>query len=119
MEEVKMKLNEMAGAVMDPDYLVKEAREKAMAGDHTTAVNYLKKAIEANPRYTEAYTLLANCQDCLGQNKEAIASYDKALQIDPGHADAWFNKGMVLKKTGQSKESMECIEKSIDLYCGR
>jgi len=114
-----MKLNEMAGAVMDPDYLVRQAREKAMAGDHTTAVNYLKKAIEANPRYIEAHTLLANCQDCLGQNEEAIASYDKALQIDPGHADAWFSKGMVLKKTGQIKESVQCIEKSIDLYCGR
>jgi tetratricopeptide (TPR) repeat protein len=115
----KMKISGMADTLHDPDYLVKEAREKAMAGDHITAVNYLKKAIETNPRYTEAYTLLANCQDCLGQNEEAIASYDKALQIDPGHADAWFNKGMILKKTGQIKESVQCIEKSIDLYCGR
>jgi tetratricopeptide (TPR) repeat protein len=118
MEEVKMKLNGMTGTLMEPDYLVRQAQEKAMAGDHITAVNYLKKAIEVNPRYTEAYTLLGNCQDCLGQNEEAIASYNKALQIDPGHADAWFNKGMVLKKTGQIKESVQCIEKSIDLYCG-
>jgi Tfp pilus assembly protein PilF len=118
MEEVKMKLNGMAGTLMEPDYLVRQAREKVMAGDHHTAVKYLKKAIEANPRYTEAYTLLGNCQDCLGQNEEAIASYNKALQIDPSQADAWFNKGMSLKKTGQTKESMQCIEKSIDLYCG-
>jgi tetratricopeptide (TPR) repeat protein len=118
MEEVKMKLDGMAGTFMEPEYLVRQAQELAMAGDHITAVNYLKKAIEANPRYTQAYTLLGNCQDCLGQNEEAIASYDKALQIDPGHADAWFNKGISLKKTGQIKESMQCIEKSIDLYCG-
>ena len=114
-----MKHNEMAGAVKDPDFLVREAREKAMAGDHTTAVNYLKKAIEANPKSIEAHTLLANCLDYLDQNEEAIASYEKALQIDPGYADAWFSKGMVLKKTGQVKESVQCIEKSIDLYCGR
>ena len=114
-----MKPTEMGGTLMEPDYLVRQAQEKAMAGDHITAVNYLKKAIEVNPRHTEAYTLLGNCQDCLDQNKEAIASYDKALQIDPGHADTWFNKGMVLKKTGQIKESVQCIEKSIDLYCGR
>jgi len=114
-----MKLNVMSGTIMEADYLVRQAREKAMAGDHINAVNYLKNAIEANPRYTEAYTLLGNCQDCLGQNEEAIASYDKALQIDPGHAEAWFNKGMSLKKTGQIKESLQCIEKSIDLYCGR
>ena len=114
-----MKLNVMSGTIMEADYLVRQAREKAMAGDHINAVNYLKNAIAANPRYTEAYTLLGNCQDCLGQNEEAIASYDKALQIDPGHAEAWFNKGMSLKKTGQIKESLQCIEKSIDLYCGR
>jgi tetratricopeptide (TPR) repeat protein len=119
MEEVKMKPTEMGGTLMEPDYLVRQAREKAMAGDHITAVNFLKNAINTNPRYTEAYTLLGNCHDCLGQNEEAIASYDKALQIDPGHADAWFNKGMSLKKTGQIKESLQCIEKSIDLYCGR
>ncbi len=118
MEVVKMKLNAMASPFLEPEYLVRQAQEMAMAGDHTTAENYLKKAIEENPRYIQAYTLLGNCQDCLDKKEDAIASYDKALQIDPGYADAWFNKGMILKKMGQNKEATKCIEKSIDLYCG-
>jgi tetratricopeptide (TPR) repeat protein len=89
----------------------------AMTGDHTTAINYLKQAITANPHYAEAYTLLGNCQDCLGRNEEAVASYNQALALDPCHADAWFNKGMSLKKMGQTREASQCIEKSIDLYC--
>jgi protein O-GlcNAc transferase len=118
MEEKKMKPNAMAGPFLEPEYLVRQAQEMAMAGDHSTAENYLKKAIEANPSYTQAYTLLGNCQDCLDKKEDAIASYDKALQIDPNYADAWFNKGMILKKMGLNQEGTRCIEKSIDLYCG-
>jgi tetratricopeptide (TPR) repeat protein len=119
MEVVKMELQGMHSTVREAEYLVNQAQEKAMAGDHASAENYLKKAIDKYPRYAEAYILLGNCQDCQGKPEDAIASYDKALQIDPGHADAWFNKGMSLKKLGQAKESTLCVEKSIDIYCGR
>lgn len=106
-------------AQKESDYLVRQAQEKAMAGDHFTAVKYLKEAIEKYPRNANAHMLLGNCQDCLDKVDEAIASYDKALQMDPDNAETWFNKGMTLKKKGQITESTECIEKCINLYCGR
>jgi tetratricopeptide (TPR) repeat protein len=114
-----MELHNVQSTIKEAEYLLHHAQEKAMAGDHTTAVNYLKKAIDVYPRYAEAYILLGNCQDCINQTQDAITSYEKALQIDPSHADAWFNKGMSLKKIGQTKEATQCIEKSINLYCGR
>jgi tetratricopeptide (TPR) repeat protein len=114
-----MELHGIHSALGEAEYLVRQAQERAIAGDHATAVNYLMKAIDKNPVYTEAYILLGNCEDCLDKKEDAIASYDKALQIDPSHADAWFNKGMTLKKLGKTKEAAQCIEKSIDLYCGR
>src|SRR5665647_2143754 len=114
-----MELQGVHSAEREAEYLVRRAQENAMIGDHSRAVTYLKKAIDKHPRYTEAYILLGNCQDCLDKQQDAIASYDKALHLDPGHADAWFNKGMVLKKTGKTTEATQCIEKSIDLYCGR
>jgi Flp pilus assembly protein TadD len=112
-----MKLNGIHGTSSETEYLVRQAQERAMAGDHSGAISFLKQAITTNPRYAEAYSLLGNCQDCLGQDQDAIASYNQALALDPFHADAWFNKGMTLKKTGQTKEAAQCIEKSIDLYC--
>jgi tetratricopeptide (TPR) repeat protein len=114
-----MELANIFNNYMDAEDLYKQAQERAIRGDHNTAVNYLTKAIDKFPKYTEAYTMLGNCQECLEKNDDAIASYNKALEIDPSHADAWFNKGMVLKKMGRTKESAQCIEKSIDLYCGR
>lgn len=106
-------------ASKEAEHLVRLAQDRAMAGEHIIAVNYLGQAIDKHPGYTEAYYLLGNCQECLDKNEDAIASYDKALQIDPTHADAWFNKGLSLKKIGKTKEASQCIEKSIDLYCGR
>jgi tetratricopeptide (TPR) repeat protein len=119
LEGEKMEIYGVHSTIREAEYLLRQAREKAMAGDHATAVDHIKKAIAIHPRYAEAYVLLGNCQDCIEQPKDAISSYDKALQIDPDHAEAWFNKGMSLKKIGQIKEATQCIEKSINLYCGR
>ncbi len=115
----KMELQGIHNAVREAEYLVRQAQEKTIAGDNSSAEKYLKKAIDKYPNYAEAYTQLGNCQDCLGKPEDAIASYDMALQIDPVHAEAWFNKGMSLKKLGKTKEATQCVEKSIDLYCGR
>jgi tetratricopeptide (TPR) repeat protein len=114
-----MEFQEEMSSSGDAQYLVRHAQDRAMAGDHAGATDLLTKAINTYPRYAQAYTLLGNCQDCLGKKEDALTSYNKAIQIDPGNADAWFNKGMLLKNMGQAKEATKCIEKSIDLYCGR
>jgi tetratricopeptide (TPR) repeat protein len=109
----------ISGAKKESDYLVSQAQEKAMSGDHFIAVKYLKEAIEKYPRNANAHTLMGNCQDCLDKLDDAIAAYDTALELDPDNAEVWFNKGMTLKKKGLITESTQCIEKCIDLYCGR
>jgi len=110
-----MELHGIQSTFKEAEYLVRQAQEKAMSGDHSSAINYLKKAIDRCPRYADAYTLLGNCQDCLDKHEDAISSYDKALQIDPGDAETWFNKGMSLKKIGQINEAAQCFEKCMDL----
>lgn len=105
----------ISNAVTESEYLARQAQERAMAGDHFTAVSYLKQAIDTYPENAHALTLLGNCQDCLDNVKHAIESYDRALQIDPGNAETWFNKGMSLKKIGQINQATECFEKCLDL----
>jgi len=99
-------------------YFVGIAREKAIAGDHAIAMEYLKKAIVTEPQQADAYSLMGDCYDCIGQHEQAIRFYDQALGVDPHYADAWFNKGVSLRNLGREKESARCIEKSIEIYCG-
>lgn len=106
-------------AFMEAEYLLRQAQEKAMTGDHTHAISTLLKAIEVYPRYADAWALLGNCQGCLDKSDDALESYTRAILLDPGHAEAWFNKGMLLKQKGRNTEATKCIEMSMDLYCGR
>ena len=107
------------GPLCEAKYFVRLARENAKTGDHFSAIKYLYKAIDKYPGYAEAYAQLAICQHCLDKFEDALASYNKALHLDPGNAETWFNKGMMLKKNGQIEAATQCIEKSIDLFCGR
>lgn len=99
--------------------LIRQARDRAMGGDLTTAVEYLMRAVAMEPEHPEAFALLGDCYDELGEHDQAIASYDQALKIDPHHADAWFSTGMSLRSIGRDEEATQCIARSIELYCGR
>ena len=55
-----MELRGMQSALQDAEYLVRRAQEYGMTGDHSTAIEYLKKAIDKYPRYAEAYTAMGN-----------------------------------------------------------
>jgi tetratricopeptide (TPR) repeat protein len=107
------------GPLCEAKQFVRLAQENVMKGDHSSAIKYLYKAIDMYPNYAEAYAQLGNCQDCLEKFEDAIAAYNKALHIDPDNAETWFNKGMSLKKNGQIDAGTKCIEKSINLFCGR
>lgn len=77
------------------------------------AIEKLVGATVLQPRYAEAYNLLAVCYDEKGQYKAAQGEYKKALQVEPnnarflnnlgysyylsnsyGEAVKWFNKGL-------------------------
>ena len=107
-----------SGVPSRADYMIRQAQEKSFGGDHMTAVELMMKVVDMEPQYPEAFALMGDCYDYLGQHEQAIANYDRALTIDPYHADAWFNKGMSLQSVGRSTEATQCIEKSIELYCG-
>ena len=107
------------GPLCEAKQCVRLAQEKAMKGDHSSAIKYLHKAVNKYPNYAEAYALLGNCQDCLDKFEDAIISYNTALHLDPDNAETWFNKGMILKKNGQADAAAQCIKKSIDLFIGR
>ena len=57
-----MELHGFHNTVTEAEYLVRQAQEKAMTGDHSAAVNYLKKAIDkishGMPRHTHFWGIV-------------------------------------------------------------
>ncbi len=52
------------------------------------AIDLLKKAVAADPRYVRAYSWLGFCYAKLGKNREAIAAFDRVVVLAPRSDDA-------------------------------
>jgi tetratricopeptide (TPR) repeat protein len=115
----EMKETDERDVPSDAEYLYRKAREKVNAGEYKQAMDFLHRAVKIAPHHIHSLIEIGNCFEYLNQSDKAIMYYEKVIQIDPFHADAWFNKGMSMKKTGNEKEATPCIERAIELYCGR
>lgn len=71
---------------------------------YKTATEHLEKAVEIYPEHSQAYLLLGNAYNGLGQYPNALAAYERAIEIKPGFGDAYRNAGVV---AGQAKDYLK------------
>jgi Flp pilus assembly protein TadD len=100
-------------------YLHRYANELASKGLFQQAVEYLDKAISANPGNSCLWNDKGVILDGLDRTAEALSCYEKAIENDPYHAEAWFNKGVALRKTGHDQECDTCHRIASCLEQGR
>ena len=55
----------------------------------------IKKALLADPHFSEAHYTLGNILRDKGQIDDAISCYERAIQLEPSNAYAWNNLGLV------------------------
>jgi tetratricopeptide (TPR) repeat protein len=115
----KMKRIDGRDVPTEAEYLCRQAREKVDSREYQQAMDFLHRAVKIAPHHIHSLIEIGNCYEYLNQSDKAILYYEQVIQIDPFHAEAWFNKGMSMKKTGNEKEATLCIERAIELYCGR
>jgi tetratricopeptide (TPR) repeat protein len=75
------------------DELVARGITKGKEGDHQGAISDFTKAIEIDPKNTDAYNNRGNARYALGDKPGAIADYSKAIEINPKYAAAYNNRG--------------------------
>jgi tetratricopeptide (TPR) repeat protein len=61
----------------------KRASDLARAGERARAIAELESLVKANPRFSEAHTLLAHTLAAAGRTADAIAAYRRNLQLNP------------------------------------
>lgn len=82
-------------------------------GDLQGALTKLNKALQFDPNYVPAHTVMAVLYERINNPEEAEKHYRKAVALDPSKGDANNNLGAFLCKTGRSAEAMQYFQKAV------
>ena len=87
--------------------------------DYNPAANYLLEAINTDPKFQNAYLVLAEVYWEKGSYKEAAKFYGKGLEIDPAfYPRGYYNKGNLEIKSGQYNEALKSFLRYLELEPG-
>ena len=84
-------------------------------GQYALAVEYLSKAIAANPAVAYFYNDCGEAHRRMGELDEAIGLYQKAIAIKRDYADAYNNLGNARYVTGNFSEAIELFHQAISI----
>ena len=73
------------------------------------ALKALKKVIELNPNYVDAYYNIGVVLNDQGKIDEAIEAYQKCISLFPNYPDTYVNMGLGLKSQGKVEKAIEAF----------
>jgi len=85
------------------------------AGAPKEAIHCYGRALEKNPKDTQALKAQANAHQHLGDLKSALDCYDRLIKIQPHDASVWEKKGYTLSIDGRFGEALACYNKALDI----
>jgi superkiller protein 3 len=92
-----------------------EGTKLMLEKEYQKAILFLKKAIELNPEFSEAYYNLGLSYERLGEYKDSIKSLNKAITLSPDDANAYYALGYVYYQKKKYKKAVEAFEHSARL----
>lgn len=81
-------------------------------GDVKNAAAEFEKALEANPRYSEAYNNLAAVYCRMGRLNESMRLYHKAIELNPNFREPWHGLAIVYTMLGDDDKAAEMYKKA-------
>ncbi|QDT63494.1 TPR repeat-containing protein YrrB [Calycomorphotria hydatis] len=79
------------------------------------AAGNFRKAIEADPQYSEAYNNLGIVLGRLGQHEEAAEHFQKAVKLNPLNAEAVVSLGNTYLIAGKRGEAMQTYRRALQI----
>lgn len=98
-----------------PEALQLLAGVVTQAGQYDTAVDLLKKAIQANPNVALYHGNIGSLYLKTQRLGESVAALERALQLDPNLLPAYYNLGSALSDKGEFDRAVAVLRKGISL----
>jgi DNA-directed RNA polymerase subunit alpha len=83
-------------------------------GDMLTAIEYFERAVDMDPRHTEALFRLANESSLLGNDEEAIKLYERSLARPPVYLGALINLGILYEDNENYAAAAFCFRRVLE-----
>lgn len=84
-------------------------------GDYDKAIDYLKEAIELNPRNDIAWNNLGFSYYRKGDHDKALEYYRKAIELNPKNDSAWNNLGLIYLDMKDYDNAIKYFREAIEL----
>ena len=111
-EEAALFFEKAAGLTEDAQNLFNLGTSRGKGGEYAEAARLLRRAIELEPYYEEAYINLAWALKNLEQSERAEAVLGELLRIAPRSADAWRSLGILLADGGRHEEATDALREA-------
>ena len=87
----------------------------AFTGKYDLAIEAVKKAIQIDPEFAQAYNKLGDYYVRKGMNKEAASAYRTSLELDDNNENSHFDYGCTLASLGDYDLAMHELEKALQM----
>lgn len=87
-------------------------------GEFAQALAVLRRAVDLEPRFFEAWHDLGSAQASLGDKAAAHESFTRAATLNPRSFELFFNLGRLGSDLGRFEEALANYSRSIDLNAG-
>ena len=99
-----------ARAYFDIGYLLQEYKQ-----ENQKAIEAYQKAIELNPKHSEAYNNLGNIYLSMGQSEKALEAVKQALNLKPNFVFAYNTLGTIYIHLNEIDKALEAYQRAIEL----
>ena len=98
--------------------LIQLGRLRAERGDHRSALEAYRTAVDIHPTSFEPHSLfnvLGEAHFQLGDLLQAERWYRKSLQVKPNHVPAYLTLAKLFQRIGKAGQAQECYDQALSL----
>ncbi|KAI9550321.1 hypothetical protein GHT06_001751 [Daphnia sinensis] len=83
--------------------------------DREQALKFFQRAIQVDPKFAYAYTLLGHQYLALEETEKAMDCFKNAVRVDPIHYNGWYGMGIIYYKQERYSMAEFYFKKALDI----